>query len=71
MFFRFEVQAHQARLSEHPRDTWEEYVAAYSYDHARQSLISRLARAGWTVDAITGRQIYIQDFRDHSDHVTD
>ena len=67
MYFMFNVEAHHGGNSY----SGSEYIAAYSYEHAKDYIQRRLAFAGWTVDKIEGYQIHINDIRDNCDHVTE
>lgn len=70
--YKFTVEAVRERFMESPlRDTSEHYIAAYSYDQAHAHVWGNLERAGWKIQKITGKEIYLQDIRDACDHTTD
>lgn len=70
--YKLTVKATRERFMEAPlHDTSEHYIAAYSYEQAFSHVRAMLKRAGWNVDEILGREIYLVDIRDQSDHVTD
>ena len=67
MYFMFNVEAHHGGNSY----SGSEWIAAYSYEHAKSYIQHRLTSAGWTVDKIEGHQIIINDIRDKCDQVTE
>ena len=70
--WKFKVTATRERFMEPPlHDTWEEYIAAYSYDQAHTHVWARLNKAGWTLDKIEAKEIILEDIRDSCDHTTD
>lgn len=70
--YKLTVEAVRERFMEKPLyDKFDEYFAAYSYDHAHDHVRKRLEKAGWTVKKITGKQLFLQDIRDTCDHTTD
>lgn len=70
--YKFTVEATRERFMEPPlHDVSDHYVAAYDYDQAHSYVWSKLSRVGWNVQSIRGKEIWIQDIRDKSDHVTD
>jgi len=70
--YKFTVEATRERFMEPPlRDTSDHYIAAYSYDQAHSHVWSQLSKAGWKVNRITGKEIFVQDIRDSCDHITD
>ena len=70
--YKFTVKATRDRFMEPPlRDTSEHYIAAYSYDHALTHINQMLTRGGWKINSVDGKEIYLHDIRDQSDHLTD
>lgn len=70
--YKFIVEAERERFMEPPlRDTSEHYIAAYSYDHAHSHVWGMLEQAGWKINKITGKEIFLNDIRDKCDHITD
>lgn len=70
--YHFTIKATLERFMEPPlHDTHERYIAAYSYEQAHSYVWGMLARAGWKVDEIKGRQHILEDIRDKCDHITD
>lgn len=71
--YKFIVEAE--RVDHHTgntvHDTSEHYIAAYSYDHAHSHVWGMLERAGWKINKITGKEIFLNDIRDKCDHITD
>lgn len=70
--WKFTVTATRERFMESPlHDTSERYVAAYSHEQAHSYVWARLNKAGWKVDEIKAREIFLEDIRDSCDHITD
>ena len=70
--YKFIVEAERERFMERPqRDTSERYIAANSYDQAHSYVWKMLERAGWKINRITGKKVYLDDIRDSCDHTTD
>lgn len=70
--YHFTVEAVRERFMEPPlHDTSEHYIAAYSHDQAHSYVWSMLNKAGWKVQRITSKEVYLQDIRDTCDHTTD
>ena len=70
--YKFTIDATRERFMEPPlRDTSEHYIAAYSYDQAHSHVWGMLERAGWIIQRIAGKEIFLQDIRDVCDHTTD
>ena len=70
--YKLTVKAVRERFMEPPlHDTSEHYIAAYSYDQAHSYVWAMLNRAGWKIDEIRGKEVYLIDIRDSCDHVTD
>ena len=70
--YKFTVEAERERFMERTlHDTSEHYIAAYSYDQAHSHVWSMLEKAGWKINRITGKEIFLQDIRDTCDHITD
>ena len=64
--WKFTVQA----TRDGQRDTSKHYIAAYAYEHALSDLRYRITSAGWTIEKITLREIFILDIRDKCDQIT-
>lgn len=72
VIYKFTVDAERERFMEPVlHDTSEHYIAAYSYDQAHSHVWGMLERAGWKVNRITGKEIFLQDIRDSCDRTTD
>lgn len=70
--WEFTVTATRERFMERPlHDTSKRYVAAYSYEQAHSYVWARLNKAGWMVDEIKAREIFLEDIRDSCDRITD
>ena len=70
--YKLTVEATRERFMEPPlRDTSEHYIAAYSYEQAHSYVWSMLNKAGWKIQRITGKEIFLQDIRDACDRTTD
>lgn len=70
--YKFTVEATRDRFMEPPlRDKFDDYIAAYSYDQAHSYVWARLNKAGWKVQSISGKEIFLTDIRDACDHTTD
>lgn len=70
--YKFIVEAEREQFMERTiHDTSEHYIAAYSYDHAHSHVWGMLERAGWKINKITGKEIFLNDIRDSCDHTTD
>ena len=70
--YKLTVTATRDRFMERPlHDTSEHYIAAYDYDQAHGYVWAMLDKAGWKIDSITGKEVYLQDIRDSCDHTTD
>lgn len=70
--WKFTIQATRERFMEPPlHDTSERYVAAYSYDQAHSYVWGRLNKAGWKVDSIKAKTVFLEDIRDSCDQTTD
>lgn len=52
------------------RDTSEYFIAAYSYDQARDYVMSMLKHAGWQIIGLEGKEVFLQDIRDVCDQIT-
>ena len=58
-------------MGQQVHDTSEHYIAAYDYAQAQWHVHNNLTKAGWYVDGIDGKEIYLHDIRDSCDHTTD
>ena len=68
MLYQFTTTAHHDGKGWN--DTVEEFIFAYSYDHAKHHITSRLQTAGWTIDSMEGHQVPFEDIRDMCDRIT-
>lgn len=70
--YKFTVKATRERFMEPAlHDTSEHYIAAYSYEQAHSHVWAMLEKGGWKIDQIQGKEVWLQDIRDSSDHITD
>lgn len=62
--YKFIIEATQERFMEPPlHDVSEHYIVADSYNDAHSHVWGMLNRAGWKVQSIKSKGIFIQDIR--------
>lgn len=72
LVYKITVTAERERFMEGPlKDTSEHYIAAYSYDQAKQHVEDNMKRGGWKIISMRSEEVYVHDIRDSVDHTTD
>lgn len=70
--YKITVTAVRERFMEAPlKDISEHYIAAYSYDQAKQHVEDNMKRGGWKITSMRSEEVHVQDIRDSIDHTTD